>query len=102
MGLIFQQIILNDLKTKDFPHSSIILDRVETYGASTLNCYAFCRSTDSVDGCSLAVGNMVGGFPFEVEGVTFQNSGCAYIAGERHADLQKALYPLPCLPCVFS
>lgn len=94
------------MKTKDFPHSSIIIDRVEAYDASTLNCYVLRRGTDSVDGCSLAVGNMVGGFPFVVEGVTFQNSECAYIAGmfsdeiERHSRLQKALYPLPCLPCV--
>lgn len=86
------------MKTNNFPNSnSIILDRVEAYEASVLNCYAFRRGTDSVDGCSLAVGNMVSGFPFEVEGVTFQNSECAYIAGmfsyetERHSDLQEAL-----------
>lgn len=77
--------------------NSIILDRVEAYDASTLNCYAFRRGTDSVDGHSLAVGNMVSGFPFIVEGVTFQNSECAYIAGmfsddtDNHLELQKAL-----------
>lgn len=86
------------MKTSKFPNSnSIILDRVEAYDASTLNCYAFRRGTDCVEGCSLAVGNMVSGFPFEVEGVKFQNSECAYIAGmfsdeaERHSHLQEAL-----------
>ena len=76
---------------------AFILDRVENYDASKLNCYAFRRGTDSVDGHLLAVGNMVSGFPFEVEGVTFHNSECAYIAGmfsddtPRHAELQRAL-----------
>lgn len=77
--------------------TSIILDREEAYDASTLNCYAFRRGTDTVDGHALAVGNMVSGFPFAVEGVTFQNSECAYIAGmfsddnSHHANLQEAL-----------
>lgn len=77
--------------------NSIILDRVEAYDASTLNCYAFRRCTDSVEGHSLAVGNMVSGFPFDIEGVTFQNSECAYIAGmfsdytDNHHELQEAL-----------
>ncbi len=76
---------------------SIILDRVEAYDASTLNCYAFRRGTDSVEGHSLAVGNMVSGFRFAIEGVTFQNSECAYIAGmfshdtDNHLELQEAL-----------
>ena len=76
---------------------SIILDRVEAYDASTLNCYAFRRGTDSVEGHPLAVGNMVSGFPYPIEGITFQNSECAYIAGmfsndsDNHLELQKAL-----------
>lgn len=77
--------------------NSIILDREEAYDASTLNCYAFRRGTDSVEGHSLAVGNMVSGFRFAIEGVTFQNSECAYIAGmfshdtDNHLELQEAL-----------
>lgn len=77
--------------------NSIILDRVEAYDASVLNCYAFRRGTDSVEGHPLAVGNMVSGFPFDIDGVTFQNSESAYIAGmfsedtDRHHDLQEAL-----------
>ena len=86
------------MTTKKSPFSnSIVLDREEAYDASKLNCYAFRRGTDSVEGHYLAVGNMVSGFPFAVEGVTFQNSECAYIAGmfsndtEHHLELQEAL-----------
>ncbi len=79
-----------------FP-SSIVLDRVETYDASTVNCYAFRRGTDSIDGHALAIGNMVSGYPFDIQGNTFYNSECAYIAGmfsndsDSHHDLQEAL-----------
>lgn len=61
--------------------SSIVLDHVETYDASTINCYAFRRGTDVVDGHALAIGNMVSGYPFDIQGNTFYNSECAYIAG---------------------
>lgn len=86
------------MNTNNFPFSNpIILDRIEAYDASKLNCYAFRRGADSVEGHSLAVGNMVSGFPFTVEGMTFQNSECAYIAGmfsddtDNHHELQEAL-----------
>lgn len=72
-------------------------DRMEAYDASVLDCYAFRRGTDIVDGHSLALGNMVSGFPFEIEGVKFHNSEAAYIVGMfsdgsvEHLALQKAL-----------
>lgn len=68
-----------------------------TYDLSAFKFYAFRRGTDEVDGMSLALGNMVSGFPFAVEGVTFQNSECAYIAGmfsdgsDLHLKVQEAL-----------
>lgn len=77
--------------------NSIILDREEAYDASTVNCYAFRRGTDTIEGHALAVGNMVSGFPFKVQGNTFYNSECAYIAGmfsedtDCHTDLQELL-----------
>lgn len=77
--------------------NAIILDRVEAYDASTLNCYAFRRSSDAIEGHSLALGNMVSGFPYAIDGVKFQNSECAYIAGmfsdntDNHHELQEAL-----------
>lgn len=73
------------------------LIREEAYNASELNCYAFRRGTDIVDGHALALGNMVSGFPFEMEGVPFHNSEAAYIAGmfsngtEQHISLQQSL-----------
>lgn len=72
-------------------------DRVEAYDASVLNCYAFRRGSDMVDGNSLALGNMVSGFPFNIEGVLFRNSEAAYIAGmfsegtDKHLELQESL-----------
>ena len=77
--------------------NAIVLDRVEKYDASVLNCYAFRRGTDMVDGLSLSLGNMVSGYPFEIEGVRFYNSECAYIAGmfsddcKKHEKLQREL-----------
>ena len=59
----------------------IVLDRVEVYDASILNCYAFRRGTDMIDGKSVALGNMVSGYPFKIDGVSFYNSESAYIAG---------------------
>lgn len=88
---------MNNSKSLSSLSNAIILDREEAYDASTLNCYAFRRGTDTVEGHSLAVGNMVSGFPFAVEGVKFQNSECAYIAGmfsddtANHLELQEAL-----------
>lgn len=72
-------------------------DRVEAYDASMLNCYAFRRASDMVDGNSLALGNMVSGFPFDIEDVLFRNSEAAYIAGmfsqgtDKHLEMQEAL-----------
>ncbi len=72
-------------------------DRMEAYDAAVLDCYAFRRGSDVVEGHTLALGNMVSGFPFEIEGVKFYNSEAAYIAGmfsdgsEGHLTLQEAL-----------
>lgn len=72
-------------------------DRVEAYDASVLNCYAFRCGSDMVEGHSLALGNMVSGFPFDIEGVLFRNSEAAYIAGmfsggtDKHLELQEDL-----------
>ena len=37
----------------------------ETYNADTQDCYAFRRGTDVKNGITLALGNMVSGYPFE-------------------------------------
>lgn len=54
---------------------------VEAYNASTLNCFAFRRGSDERQGLSLSLGNMVRGYGFDLQGVHFNNSECAYIAG---------------------
>ena len=54
--------------------------RDEAYDALSMECCAFCRGTDVWRGIELSVGNMVSGYPFEIEGVKFHNSESAYIA----------------------
>lgn len=54
---------------------------VEAYNASTLNCFAFRRGNDERQGLSLSLGNMVRGYAFDLQGIRFHNSECAYIAG---------------------
>lgn len=55
--------------------------RMEAYDASVLNCHAFRRGTDERNGIVLSLGNMVSGYPFEIEGIRFENSERAFIAG---------------------
>ena len=62
-------------------HPLTALSPQEVYDASTLDCYAFRRGGDVRRGLSLALGNMVAGFGFDLQGVHFHNSECAYIAG---------------------
>lgn len=54
---------------------------VEAYNASTLNCFALRRGSDVRQGLSLSLGNMVRGYAFDLQGIRFHNSECAYIAG---------------------
>lgn len=71
--------------------------RVEAYNAASQVCYAFRRGTDERNGLVLSLGNMVSGYPFEMQGFRFHNSECAYIAGAfsngsaAHLGLQKEL-----------
>ena len=55
--------------------------RTEAYDATVLNCYAFRHGYDVRNGIVLSLGDMVSGYPFEIEGIRFENSECAYIAG---------------------
>ena len=69
----------------------------EAYDASSVMCCAFRRNTDVWNGIRLSIGNMVGGYPFEIEGVRFHNSECAYIAAafslgtKEHLAIQREL-----------
>ena len=87
----------NALSNPVISSSEIILDNIETYDASMLDCYAFRRGSDVVNGHSLALGNMVSGYPFTLNGIRFENSEAAYIAGAfsnntaQHIEIQQAL-----------
>lgn len=69
----------------------------EAYEASLLNCFAFRHSYDVRQGLSLSLGNMVRGFGFDLQGIHFHNSECAYIAGafsygtDAHIAIQRQL-----------
>ena len=63
----------------------------EAYDASSMLCCAFCRGTDVWHGIELTVGNMVSGYPFEIEGVMFHNSESAYIAAAFSLDTPEHL-----------
>lgn len=70
---------------------------VEAYDASTLNCFAFRHGYDVRHGLSLSLGNMVRGYGFDLQGIHFNNSECAYIAGafsdgtDAHLAIQRQL-----------
>lgn len=70
---------------------------VEAYDASTLNCFALRHRYDVRQGLSLSLGNMVRGFGFDLQGIHFNNSECAYIAGafsdgtDAHLAIQRRL-----------
>lgn len=57
------------------------LIREEAYDASSLNCFAFRHGYDVKADLPLSLGNMVPGFGYDMNGVHFHNSECAYIAG---------------------
>ena len=73
------------------------LVREEAYDASSLNCFAFRHGYDVRQGLSLSLGNMVRGFDFDLQGIHFHNSECAYIAGafsygtDAHLAIQRQL-----------
>ena len=73
------------------------LVREEAYDASSLNCFAFRHGYDVRQGLSLSLGNMVRGFGFDLQGIHFHNSECAYIAGafsygtDTHLAIQRQL-----------
>ena len=69
----------------------------EAYNAAVLNCYASRRGSDTKEGITLSLGNMVRGYGFDLQGIHFHNSECVYIAGAfslgtpLHLSLQRRL-----------
>ena len=62
--------------------NEIVLERNESYDASKLNCWDFCKKTDIKEGIEIKLGNMLNDFPFTVNGVTFKCSEMLYLCGE--------------------
>ena len=73
------------------------LFKLEKYDVKAVDCYAFRSSKDVKNGVKLRLGNMVGGFPFDVQGIQFYTSESAYICGAFsrdtviHKTIQKEL-----------
>lgn len=75
----------------------IDLSKKEEYDASKVEIKSFRHNYDIVDDMAYPLGNMCGGFPFVLNGVSFNNSEAAYIAGmfsdntTAHIRVQKLL-----------
>lgn len=61
--------------------TDIDLSKKEEYDASKVEIRSFRHGYDIVDDMAYPLGNMCGGFPFVLNGVSFNNSEAAYIAG---------------------
>lgn len=64
---------------------------IESYDTAVGNCYAFRYGSDVVDGLPIPFGNMLSGFPFEIDGIRFNNSEAAYIVGAFSNDIPQHL-----------
>lgn len=60
---------------------SINLTQQENYDCTRLNVWSYRKATDVRDGVNIKFGNMCNGFPFDIAGIPFVNSECAYVAG---------------------
>ncbi len=61
--------------------ASINLTQEENYDCTQLNVWSYRKATDIRDGIHIKFGNMCNGFPFQIDGIPFFNSECAYVAG---------------------
>ena len=75
----------------------MVKNTIEKYDVKASDCYAFSSSKTVKNGLQLRVGNMVGGYPFEVNGIPFYTSESAYIVGafsndtDTHRAIQREL-----------
>ena len=71
--------------------TDISLRQIEDYDCSAENILAFRKKNDKWNGIRISLGNMCNGYPFEISGVPFFNSECAYIAGAYASDNTEAI-----------
>lgn len=71
----------------------IVLGRTEMYDAGKLNCWPFCKATDTRGGITLCLGNLCRGYSFALNGHIFRTSEAAYLCGEfsSHTSLNEAI-----------
>ena len=69
----------------------IVLGQEERYDAAKNNCWGFCKATDVRDGISLKFGNMLTGFPFEIQGMNFKCSEMLYLCGQYSNDSKECI-----------
>lgn len=62
--------------------SGIVLGRNEIYDSSQVPVWRFSKSNDVRNGIQLDLGNLCGGYPFQMYGHTFYTSESAYLCGE--------------------
>lgn len=62
--------------------NGIVLGQNEAYDAEKVPVWRFCKSTDVRDGIKLNLGNMCGGYSFDMYGHRFFTSESAYLCGE--------------------
>ncbi len=60
---------------------TIYLNQDEDYDCGSLNVWSYRNAPDIREGINIKFGNMCGGFPFVLNGVPFNHSEGAYIAG---------------------
>ena len=84
-GLIIRNITeLNESNVKnEFSRlvDSINFTKEENYDCTQQNVWSYRKATDIRDEINIKFGNMCNGFPFEIVGIPFFNSECAYVAG---------------------
>lgn len=78
-------VVNTDIQGEPITMSDIVLDRWERYDLKKTNCLPYRKKNDQLISNGQCIimnlGNMIGGYPFEMLGHLFKDSECAYIAG---------------------
>ncbi len=93
---LLKELSISDSDNKSIKIEDIDFNRFENYDTSKVRIWEFRNKGDMRNGIELNLGNMIN-LPLEVNGIRFENSECAYIAGlyssgDRHSnEVQKIL-----------
>jgi len=82
---VLADVVNTDIQGEPITMSDIVLDRWERYDLKNSNCLPYRKKNDQLISNGQCIimnlGNMIGGYPFEMLGHLFKDSECAYIAG---------------------